>query len=471
MEFEEEDTEIKFNKATFIKTTKQDLLKKYQIIKQIGKGGYGKVYLVTNLTTGENLACKQIPKTFKNLPQIEREISILKNSDHPNIVKLYSIYEDKHNYYLIMENLKGGELFDRIIDRIKKKEIFSEYEAAKIFKQIISVISYCHSKNIVHRDLKPENILFSEEDKDISNNTIKIIDFGFSRKFTRNKLSTPVGSCYYVAPEVLIKEYNEKCDIWSAGVILYILLSGDPPFNGVNNKSIYYKISTYEYEFPESKWNNISNEAKDLIKKILVPENERISAEDILKHEWFKKVEVIERKNLNFDIDKFSNYVQMNKLKKMVFTFITSRLNDIELKDIKNAFLQFDSNKDGMITLEEFKNGLIKLNIGTGAFDIENMFKEIDTDKNGIIDYTEFLSAAIERNKILKERKLFEAFQEFDVDGTGKISKDDILNVLKLERDYEGKIEEMIKEADKNGDGEIDYMEFLNMMGYDYTQI
>ena len=118
MEFEEEDTEIKFNKATFIKTTKQDLLKKYQIIKQIGKGGYGKVYLVTNLTTGENLACKQVPKTFKNLPQIEREISILKNSDHPNIVKLYSIYEDKHNFYLIMENLKGGELFDRIIDII-----------------------------------------------------------------------------------------------------------------------------------------------------------------------------------------------------------------------------------------------------------------------------------------------------------------------------------------------------------------
>ena len=123
-----------------------------------------------------------------------------------------------------------------------------------------------------------------------------------------------------------------------------------------------------------------------------------------------------------------------------------------------------------MITLEEFKNGLIKLNIGTGAFDIENMFKEIDTDKNGIIDYTEFLSAAIERNKILKERKLFEAFQEFDVDGTNKISKDDILKVLKLERDFDGKIEEMIKEVDKNGDGEIDYMEFLNMMGYNYGQ-
>ena len=465
-----EDTEIKFNKSTFIQTTKKDLLKQYQIIKQIGKGGYGKVYLVTNLTTGENLACKQIPKTNKNLEKTEREIAILKNADHPNIVKLYSVYEDKHNFYLIMENLKGGELFDKIIERIKKKNIFSEYEAAQIFKQIISVISYCHSKNIVHRDLKPENILFTEEDNDINNNTIKIIDFGLSRKFTRNKLSSPVGTCYYVAPEILIKDYSEKCDIWSAGVILYILLSGEPPFNGSNNKSIYYKISTYKYNFPENKWNNISNEAKDLISKILVPEDQRISADDILNHEWFKKVEVIERKNLNFDIEKFNNYVQMNKLKKMVFTFITSRLDDIELNDIKNTFLEFDSNKDGMITLEEFKNGLIKLNIGTGAFDIQNMFNEIDTDKNGVIDYTEFLSAAIEQNKILKERKLFEAFQEFDVDGTGKISKDDILKVLKLERDFDGKIEEMIKEVDKNGDGEIDYMEFLNMMGYNYGQ-
>ncbi len=465
-----EDTEIKFNKSTFIQTTKKDLLKQYQIIKQIGKGGYGKVYLVTNLTTGENLACKQIPKTNKNLEKTEREIAILKNADHPNIVKLYSVYEDKHNFYLIMENLKGGELFDKIIERIKKKNIFSEYEAAQIFKQIISVISYCHSKNIVHRDLKPENILFTEEDNDINNNTIKIIDFGLSRKFTRNKLSSPVGTCYYVAPEILIKDYSEKCDIWSAGVILYILLSGEPPFNGSNNKNIYYKISTYKYNFPENKWNNISNEAKDLISKILVPEEQRISADDILNHEWFKKVEVIERKNLNFDIEQFCNYVQMNKLKKMVLTFITSRLNDIEVKDIKKIFLEFDSNKDGMISLEEFKNGLIKLNIGTGAFDIENMFKEIDTDKNGSIDYTEFLSAAIEQNKILKERRLFEAFQEFDVDGTNKISKDDILKVLKLERDFDGKIEEMIKEVDKNGDGEIDYMEFLNMMGYNYGQ-
>ena len=467
MELEiEENTDIKFNKSTFIKTTKKDLLKQYQIIKQIGKGGYGKVYLVLNLTTGEELACKQIPKLHKNLDKTEREITILKNSDHPNIVKLYSVYEDKHNLYLIMENLKGGELFDKIIERIKKKNIFSEYEAAQIFKQIVSVISYCHSKNIVHRDLKPENILFTDEDN--NNNTIKIIDFGLSRNFSRNKLSSPVGTCYYVAPEILIKEYSEKCDIWSAGVILYILLSGDPPFNGSNNKSIYYKISTYKFDFPENKWNNISDEAKDLIKKILVPEDERISANDILKHDWFKKVEVIERKNLNFDIEKFNNYVQMNKLKKMVFTFITSRLDDIELNDIKNTFLEFDSNKDGMITLEEFKNGLIKLNIGTGAFDIQNMFNEIDTDKNGVIDYTEFLSAAIEQNKILKERKLFEAFQEFDVDGTNKISKDDILKVLKLERDYDGKIEEIIKEVDKNGDGEIDYMEFLTMMGFDF---
>ncbi len=472
MEIENEKSkEIEFSKSTFIEVLKKDLTKDYQIIKQIGKGGYGKVYLVSNLITGENYACKQIPKVKRNMERVEREILILKNCDHPNIVKLYEIYEDKHNYYLIMENLKGGELFDKIIERIKKKKIFSEYEASLIFKQIISVIKYCHSKGIVHRDLKPENILFTEKEEDNLDN-IKIIDFGLSRNYTRNKLSSPVGTCYYVAPEILIKDYSEKCDIWSAGIILYILLSGEPPFNGNNNKEIYYKISTLKYDFPDNKWNNISKEAIDLIQKILVDENHRISIDDILNHDWFKKVEIIERKNINFDIQKFINYIQMNKFKKMVFTFITSRLNDCEVKDIKNIFKEFDINNDGMINLEEFKQGLIKLNVETAAFDIENIFKEIDTDKNGVIDYTEFLTAAIEENKILREKRLYEAFEKFDVDNTGKIDKNDILNVLKLERDLDGKIEEMIREIDKNGDNAIDYREFLDFMGYNfYNQV
>ena len=162
----------------------------------------------------------------------------------------------------------------------------------------------------------------------------------------------------------------------------------------------------------------------------------------------------------------------MNKFKKMVFTFITSRLNDCEVKDIKNIFKEFDINNDGMINLEEFKEGLIKLNVETAAFDIENIFKEIDTDKNGVIDYTEFLTAAIEENKILREKRLYEAFEKFDVDNTGKIDKNDILNVLKLERDFDGKIEEMIREIDKNGDNAIDYREFLDFMGYNfYNQV
>ena len=467
-----DDLNIIFSKENLITSIKDKISTKYEIKKILGKGAYGKVYQVKNKITQQINACKQISKKdISNIEKLANEISILKKVDHPNIIKLYEIFEDEKNIYLIMEKCNGGELFDKITHHIHKKEMYKEKEAAYILYQIISSLDYLHSNGISHRDLKPENILYYNKGNDI-NNPIKLIDFDLSIFFNgkNEKMKSKVGTSYYVSPEVLKGEYNEKCDIWSAGVILYILLSGEPPFNGSNNKNIYYKISTYKYNFPENKWNNISNEAKDLISKILVPEDQRISADDILNHEWFKKVEVIERKNLNFDIEQFCNYVQMNKLKKMVLTFITSRLNDIEVKDIKNIFLEFDSNKDGMISLEEFKNGLIKLNIGTGAFDIENMFKEIDTDKNGSIDYTEFLSAAIEQNKILKERRLFEAFQEFDVDGTNKISKDDILKVLKLERDFDGKIEEMIKEVDKNGDGEIDYMEFLNMMGYNYGQ-
>ena len=182
--------------------------------------------------TGVQRAVKVLRKS--NMDEDEKkmlfnEIHILKNLDHPNIVKMYESFEDEKRYYIVTEICKGGELFDEIIARGK----FTEKDAAVLMKQVLSCVNYCHKNNIVHRDLKPENVLL-EANKDFDQ--IKIIDFGTSLQFDPSKfLDEKLGTPYYIAPEVLNKKYNEKCDIWSCGVILYIILSGVPPFNGAND--------------------------------------------------------------------------------------------------------------------------------------------------------------------------------------------------------------------------------------------
>lgn len=171
------------------------------------------------------------------------EINNLKDIDHPNIVKMFEFFEDSKKFYIITDLSKGGELFDEIVRRGK----FSEKDAAMLVKQILSCINYCHGINIVHRDLKPENILL-EENKELDQ--IKIIDFGTSKIFTKKQiLNEKIGTAYYVAPEVISRHYNEKCDVWSIGVITYVLIAGVPPFNGANDQEIIKKVKSGKFRF------------------------------------------------------------------------------------------------------------------------------------------------------------------------------------------------------------------------------
>ena len=275
---------IKMNsrKEEYIPENNYSIKENYEILSQLGKGGYGRVLAVRHKKTGVIRACKFISKTKikeRDLNRTRLELKILKKADHPNIVKIYEIYETENSLYIIMEKCNGGELFDKIIDNIGKKKMFSEKEAAKILIQIMSAINYCHKNGICHRDLKPENILLLNKE-DNRNYQIKLIDFGLSH-LINGKQRSRVGTAYYVSPEVLKGEYTEKCDIWSAGVILCILLTGEPPFNGPDDNVIYNKIRNYCYNFSD-KWKSISNEVKDLISHMLVPENRRYNSEAYL---------------------------------------------------------------------------------------------------------------------------------------------------------------------------------------------
>ena len=386
-------TSIKFGKKDFVGKFEGVFLDNYDVLKQLGKGGYGKVYEVMNKKTKEIRACKHLSKlSIKNLEKFEREIEILRKADHPNIIKLYEIFESKRSFYLIMEECKGGEVFDRIIEHIQNKEMYSEKNAAIILRQMMSAVEYCHNNGIAHRDLKPENLLYLNQGSE-DNNSIKVIDFGLSQVISPNKkLKTKVGTAYYVSPEILQGSYSEKCDIWSAGVILYILLSGDPPFNGPSDIAIYKKIAQMDFDFPEAKWANVSDEAKDLIKHMIAPENERYNARQVMEHKWMNIVNQDNLANLNFDPSFLVNYAKSNIFKKMTLLFIASRLEDNEINHLKKIFEAFNLQKDGQISYQELKKGLKELKCcRISDEELCELFKSIDVDQNGKIDYTEFL--------------------------------------------------------------------------------
>ena len=452
-----------FSKSNFVGIMKGNLLDKYTVEKEIGAGGYARCLLVKNKTTGQLYACKELQKNkLNNVASLKSEIQILIKLDHPNIIKLYEIYENDNYIYLVMELCTGGELFDRIIQKTEQGKQFTEKEVANIFQQMMSAINYCHSNKIVHRDLKPENLLLATQDE---NSPIKVIDFGMSRIFNNKQaMFDKVGTAYYISPEVLDGFYDEKCDIWSAGVILYILLCGYPPFNGNDDDEIFESIKKRKFVFPEAEWANISKEAKDLINKMLSEPLTRLTAEQVLVHPWLVNQlnKNTKSKEIKLNFNTFKTYSGANKLSRAVLTYIASRLTDDEVKKLKDAFQKIDVNGDGMLTLEELKNA-INQNPEVHVMNIEQIFKTIDTDNSGVINYTEFLAASIDKRIYLQEDKLRDAFKLFDEDKSGKISKSEISKVLKFKKSGT-EMTKLFEKYDLNGDGEIDFEEFLNMM-------
>jgi len=257
----------------------------YKLGKEIGRGAFSVVKEGIRKASGKKYAIKCISKKLidkKELQLLEREIEIMKKLSHPNIIQLMEVIDTADTLFLVLEFAAGGELFDAIVN----KGQYSEQDAAHIIKQILEAIKYIHSNGIAHRDLKPENLLLSETDKDF----VKIADFGLSKDFGEEQLQTSCGTPDYVAPEVLLSEpYDMSVDIWSIGVITYVLLCGFPPFWGEGQKELFENIMNGNYDFPDPEWTEVSQEAKDFIKHILVVDpQKRFSAEQCLEDAWIK---------------------------------------------------------------------------------------------------------------------------------------------------------------------------------------
>jgi calcium-dependent protein kinase len=441
--------------------------------KTIGTGTYGMVAKGVHKITRAVRAVKTIQKTRlkgqNKVQQFRQEIQIMKEMDHPNILKLYETYEDRNNIYLVLELCKGGELFDRIADRGTG---LTEELAAEYMKQILQALYYMHTAGVMHRDLKPENfLLFGPKDED----PLKVIDFGLATHFDttkRDPKKTRAGTPYYVSPQVLTDVYTEKCDVWSAGVICYILLCGYPPFYGDSDGEIMAMVKKAYFTFPSPEWTHVSTDAKELIEAMLtLKEEDRISAEGALHHKWIQrtaqKAPEIGPEIAKRIVKNFQNFQGQSRLKKVAMTLIAQHLQEDKIDELKDIFKGIDKNDDGTLTYSEIKEGLAKSDSTLGR-NLEVALAEIDSDASGVIEYTEFLAAAMERKLYIQRDVCWNAFQVFDLNSDGVITKEELHKVLSASEVTDSfpmsTVEAMIKEVDQNGDGHVDFDEFFQMM-------
>jgi calcium-dependent protein kinase len=454
----------------FVKERTGAIRDTYRIGGKLGDGAFGSVRKITHRVTGEVRAVKTIHKKSLRTPEEQatffNEVSVLRALDHPSILKLYEFYQDDKNYYLITEFCAGGELYDRIINAGS----FSEAVAAGIMRQILSCIMFCHSKGVVHRDLKPENFLFENSSP---NSPLKVIDFGTAQFFTPGQvLTAKFGTPYYIAPEVLRKHYNEKCDIWSAGVNMYILLCGFPPFGGNSDEQILKKVAAGRFNFPSPEWDSISAEAKDLITMMLTLDlDRRPTAREALSHRWLQHAshEPLNASSASGIFRNLQSFKTERTLQKATLTFIASQLStNAEKADMITIFQSLDSDNSGTLSRDELIRGFEQL-FGAQVEDVESevdrIMEEVDTDRSGEIDYTEFAIATMNRQKLVSREHLETAFRAFDLDGNGTISKDELRTMLGGNKHYSDEVwEGIVKEVDQNGDGVIDFREFMDMM-------
>ena len=473
------------NSNEIIGKNRRALTEEYEPEGQLGEGGYGQVYLVRHKKMNLLRAMKVIPVKSKTSEQkTDEEIELLKQLDHPNIVKLFEYFSDNDKYYLITEYCKGGDLFDLI----KKKKKFSEMSTAYIMFQIFRALIYCHNTHhLVHRDIKPENIVVFRKNNAMDDlYDVKLIDFGISKIFNKvekNNDNRIIGSLNYMAPEVFDGKYDEKCDIWSCGVILYILVIGEYPFNGENKKEIVKKIKKGKYRFPDAFIEKSSNEIKELISKCLVVDpSKRISAKDALNDKFFNLYDTNEFFThvtpafLNKTINNIKRYEIKNPLQELCFTyFVHNYPNQDDIILINRVFSKFNTNNDGKMTIEELKKGLMKYlfkgkkSKAAAEKEATIIFNKLDRNGNGLIECEEFVRAGIDK-KILKNKKVLKFMFDFlDKNRNGEISLEELKEVFRKEDGYDNKEDEkhlieLMKSIDTDLNGQISFEEFYNMM-------
>lgn len=445
--------------------TQANIKTSYKLLRVIGTGHFGTVRLASPLhSLNEFFAVKVIDKhkLKGDFMMLRREIQALSDIAHPNIIKYYEVFEDSRYFSIVTEYCSGGDLFDRICEIGH----FTEADTVKLMKDILRAVCTLHAREIVHRDIKPANFLFASRAPD---SDIKLIDFGLSNKFG-NKfkfLSSVVGTPNYIAPEVLKGSYDNKCDMWSAGVIMFILLSGHYPFQGINNVEVFSSIKKARYSLENEIWETISDDAKDLLGKLLIKDpSSRLSAQEALDHAWFKTAES-RSEPLNPEIlNCLRQYKAKSAFQKEALNVLARRLKRSEIEELTNAFATIDRDNTGLITSEELQQVLQEAGYSMAQQDIEVIMKNLGMRGDGRFGYSDFIAATIGHCFSLKEEEVWMCFRHFDTDQRGFITAENLdLALKKVGRRFtEAGIHHMLDEADFSHDGVVSYDEFRDML-------
>mmetsp|Transcript_80667 Transcript_80667/g.207690 ORF Transcript_80667/g.207690 Transcript_80667/m.207690 type:complete len:530 (-) Transcript_80667:243-1832(-) len=447
----------------------QNVADAYEIAEPaLGDGRRAPLLLGRCKVTGRCRAIRDISKVHhKNPKALKQEVALMKDMDHPNIIRLFEVFEDHTRHTLVMEVCEGGTLFDRIAE----VGHFDERDAAGVVRDVLRAVFYMHKRDIVHRDLKPESFMLQSPGP-LAGNSLKLVDFGTARSATETTiLSTRIGMPFYFAPEVWKGRYTRKCDIWSCGAVAYALLCGSPPFTGASDGEVLEKVRRGVLTFKEPAWQGASDKAQTFVCQLMrTNARERHDAKQALSHEWISEcapkgpelVPFSEKEKIHF-VGSWRSYRRANKLKRAALHVIAHQLDCVETRSLRDNFIALDTDGDGHLTCEQLRDPLVMAGLIESDEDLQEVMDAVDTDGSGALDYTEFIAASIDGCGAINRDVCWTAFSLFDRDGDGQISAAELAQVLdggKLKKTST----DMMRHLDSNNDGNIDFREFLQMM-------
>ncbi|XP_031266254.1 CDPK-related kinase 1 isoform X1 [Pistacia vera] len=398
------------------------------------------------------------------IEDVRREVKILRAlTGHKNLVQFYDAYEDDDNVYIIMELCKGGELLDRILSRGGK---YTEEDAKVVMVQILSVVAFCHFQGVVHRDLKPENFLFTSKDE---NSPLKAIDFGLSDYVKPDeRLNDIVGSAYYVAPEVLHRSYGTEADMWSIGVIAYILLCGSRPFWARTESGIFRAVLKADPSFDEAPWPSLSPEAIDFVKRLLNKDyRKRLTAAQALSHPWLANYHDVKIPSDMIVYKLVKAYIASSSLRKAALGALAKTLTVAQLAYLREQFTLLGPNKSGFISMQNYKTAVTKYSTDamkdSRVLDYASMISSLQYRK---LDFEEFCAAAISVHQLegmeTWEQHARHAYELFEKDGNRPIMIEELASELGLSPSVP--VHVVLQDWIRHSDGKLSFLGFVRLL-------